>query len=446
MNKNEHELILIPRLEKLVVDGTKLKNDLESLTRDINSKGGLKIDISIDTNQIKAIEKRVSDLKAVLSKVDSVGLGDFGGVEVSTKKISAVTAEKLKLDLANKQVLHTEKLIGLQEDNNHKREVHNIKLRALLAAEELKAKKAANAENNKASSMNQSMEKTQLNLQNLSARLEDMKRRWSAMLSDPELMSQWDALNTKVNSAFNIKTPQDAKNAYQQLNSEVSLFSKNVSIAGKNQKSLGDVAMETGRRLMAYFTSLVSMASIIGSIKSAFQAVKDIDLSLTELRKVSDLTGESLDRFVKRAFDAGNEIGRTGKDVLDASSTFKRAGYNIESSFDMAKAALVMTNVGDNIKDVEYASSSLIAVLRGFKMSESDVMGIVDAINQVSNTAPIAFQDLTEGLRRVSGVMAQTGTDFSKTIGLLTGGFAQLRDIEGVSAGKQEAPYVQKCA
>ena len=81
------------------------------------------------------------------------------------------------------------------------------------------------------------------------------------------------------------------------------------------------------------------------------------------------------------------------------------------------------------------ASSALIAVLKGFKMSDTDAMCIVDAINETSNHAAIDFDNITEGLRRVSGTISPTGTSLAETIGLLTGGFGQLRNIENVSSG-----------
>ena len=57
-------------------------------------------------------------------------------------------------------------------------------------------------------------------------------------------------------------------------------------------------------------------------------------------------------------------------------------------------------------------------------MDSSDVMGVLDSINEVANNSPIGFKDITDGLQRVSGTMHQTGTSLSETIGLLTGGFS----------------------
>ena len=94
-----------------------------------------------------------------------------------------------------------------------------------------------------------------------------------------------------------------------------------------------------------------------------------------------------------------------------------------------------MTNVADGITQTSDAASTLIAVLKGFNINESDIMTIVDKMNSVSNQSPVGFDNLADGLERVSGTMNQAGNSIDETIGLLTGGYAQLRNMEKVSTG-----------
>lgn len=58
-----------------------------------------------------------------------------------------------------------------------------------------------------------------------------------------------------------------------------------------------------------------------------------------------------------------------------------------------------------------------------------------DKMNSVSNQSPVGFDNLADGLERVSGTMNQAGNSIDETIGLLTGGYAQLRNMEKVSTG-----------
>ncbi len=171
------------------------------------------------------------------------------------------------------------------------------------------------------------------------------------------------------------------------------------------------------------------------AIKEMVNVVCDLDATLTEFNKVADLSTEQLGTFADKAFEAADKIGRTGKDMIEAATEFKRAGYDLEQSLEMGNAALVMTNVADGINQTSDAAGTLISVLKGFNLPESDIMSIVDKMNSVSNQSPVGFDNLASGLERVSGTMSQAGNSIDETIGLLTGGFSQLRNMEKVSTG-----------
>lgn len=171
------------------------------------------------------------------------------------------------------------------------------------------------------------------------------------------------------------------------------------------------------------------------AVKAMVQSVTDLDVNLTEFNKVADLSSDKLSKFSDRAYDAADKIGRTGSDMIEASTEFKKAGYDLDTSLNAGNAALVMTNVADGITQTSDAAGTLISVLKGFNINESDIMSIVDKMNEVSNNSPVGFDNLADGLERVSGTMNQAGNSIDQTIGLLTGGFAQLRNMEKVSSG-----------
>lgn len=187
--------------------------------------------------------------------------------------------------------------------------------------------------------------------------------------------------------------------------------------------------------ILRYQLAYKVIDQVISGFKSMVNAVADLDKKLTEFNKVADLTSDKLLEFSDRAFDAADEVGRTGSDMIEAATEFKRAGFSLEDSLDMGKSALLMTNVADGITQTSDAASTLIAVLKGFNINESDIVTIVDKMNSVSNQSPVGFDNLADGLERVSGTMNQAGNSIDETIGLLTGGYSQLRNMEKVSTG-----------
>lgn len=173
----------------------------------------------------------------------------------------------------------------------------------------------------------------------------------------------------------------------------------------------------------------------VQAIKNMINAVCELDADLTEFNKVADLSAEQLEKFADKAYETADKIGRTGQDMIEAATEFKRAGKDLETSLEMGNAALVMTNVADGIDQTSDAAGTLISVLNGFNMEDSDVMSVVDKMNSVSNQSPVGFDNLADGLERVSGTMSQAGNSLDETIGMLTGGFTQLRNMEKVSSG-----------
>lgn len=264
-----------------------------------------------------------------------------------------------------------------------------------------------------------------------------------------------DSLRQKIQQFYDINTAShgrwgnDLKNIMSQLanGAEVPIvklkelekqfitIQNSARQAGKLGLSFFDGIIEQAKK----FTQWVSVTSVVMEGirigKDMIQDVRELDDSLLELTKVSDLSVEGLENVTNQAYEFGEKVARTGKEVIDATTEFKRAGFDMQQSMDMAESAMVMTNVAENITDTADAAGTLISVLKGFNMDASETMTIVDKINQVSNTSPIGFDNIAEGLERTAGTMAQSGNTIDQTIGLITAGYAQLRNVEKVSTG-----------
>lgn len=187
--------------------------------------------------------------------------------------------------------------------------------------------------------------------------------------------------------------------------------------------------------MLRYQLAYKIIQETVNAIKSMANAVCELDADLTEFNKVADLSVKQLENFADKAYEAADNVGRTGQDMIEAATEFKRAGKDLETSLEMGEAALIMTNVADGIDQTSDAAGTLISVLNGFNMEDSDAMSVVDKLNSVSNQSPVGFDNLADGLERVSGTMNQAGNSLDETIGMLTGGFTQLRNMEKVSSG-----------
>lgn len=243
-----------------------------------------------------------------------------------------------------------------------------------------------------------------------------------------EAKAELQSFINKINAGVNLGD-------WDKFNLRLKEIENDMRVAGKLGKSLKQTFIEGAKSFASWTISSASVMEVVQAIKTTVKNVKELDNSLLELNKVSDLTVEGLEKVTDEAYKLGDTVGKTGKQVIDATTEFKRAGYDLQQSMDMAEAALVMTNVAEGITETSDAAGTLISVLKGFKMSDTEIMSVVDKMNQVSNTSPVGFDELADGLERVSGTMNQAGNTIDQTLGLLTGGYAQLRNIEKVSSG-----------
>lgn len=134
--------------------------------------------------------------------------------------------------------------------------------------------------------------------------------------------------------------------------------------------------------LLAAFTGFNGLSELGQYLRQGVQAVRELDAALTELKKVTDETEETYEKFLNTAAKTGARIGSTLSDVTSATAEFAKLGYNIEQAASMAEAALVYTNVGDNMS-VETASQSIISTLKAFGIEANNTMSIVDKFNEI---------------------------------------------------------------
>lgn len=209
------------------------------------------------------------------------------------------------------------------------------------------------------------------------------------------------------------------------------------------------------------FTTYMSVSTVfyqaVYSIKSMITEVTDLDSSLLELRKVTDLEGESLERFTKRAYAVGAEVAKTGTEMIDAATQFAKAGYAEDQILSLGRVASMYTNIADEELSAGDAAEFIIAQLKAFNIEASNSEHIIDAVNEVSNNFAVSSADIANNLGKSSAVMANAGNTFEQMIGLMTAGTEVTRNASKVANGLKTITlrlqenlinpwYVQKCA
>lgn len=174
-------------------------------------------------------------------------------------------------------------------------------------------------------------------------------------------------------------------------------------------------------------------------LRESAMAVKEMDTAMVELRKVTNESDQTYRAFMKTAVDVGRAVGRSGKEVIEATADFARMGYDMRTASALAKEALVMLNVGDGLNNLDDATSAMVSTLKAFKVPAKDVVSearkINDAFNEVANNFSINTADLASGTKRTAAVMNAAGNDMYETVGILTSANEIIQNIEKTSSG-----------
>ena len=257
--------------------------------------------------------------------------------------------------------------------------------------------------------------------------LDELEVKWSKFKSNPQLVAEFNQLKLAAQQL-------DATNL-QNFNKQLAAFKSNVRAAGADARNLGAELKNALGKFGLWISASTILMQAYRGVRNMINSVKELDTALVEFNKIADLSNAELAKFTERAFDVGRELARTGKEILNASAIWIQAGYGVEDSLNLAKFSNMMINVGDGIESASQASSNLVAALKGFKLEANDAEMVLDALNNTANNNAIGFAALAEGVQRTSGTMRQAGNTMAQTMGLLTGGYEPLRNIEKVSSG-----------
>ena len=193
---------------------------------------------------------------------------------------------------------------------------------------------------------------------------------------------------------------------------------------------------QKSKAIIQYVASMTSIYRVLGEVRKGIQYIREIDAALTELRKVTNETEETYDKFLKTAAKTGKRLGTTVSAVTEATATFAKLGYSMETAAEMAEAAIVYKNVGDNIASAGDAADSIISTLKGFGMEASEAMAIVDRFNEVGNRFAITSQGIGEALRLSASALNEGKNSLDESIALITAANEVVNDPSSVGKNK----------
>ena len=211
------------------------------------------------------------------------------------------------------------------------------------------------------------------------------------------------------------------------LKSEFQQVKLEAQIADKATMTFGD-------RIKNQFRQYASYVGIAGVFMQGSQAVRtmaqnvlEVDTAMTGLYRVTDLTSAQYDKLYSDMIASSKEYGTTLTDTINATADWVRAGYDADTSLQLAD----ITAMYQHISDLDYAEASknLLTAYNGFKdtfnqdFGEGNVVAsvnhIADAFNELDNKFSITSAGLGEGLARSASALELAGNTFEESAAMI---------------------------
>ena len=190
--------------------------------------------------------------------------------------------------------------------------------------------------------------------------------------------SQYDSMLSQL------ANPNIDLNAYNAINKQFQVMRQEINATNVAGKNLWQTLKEKAGKFVGWMSLTGLITSAWHEVKKMVTNVIELDNCLLELSKVSDLSATGLKSITKEAYEMGKQVGKTGTDVINAVTNFKRAGFDLKESMSFAKDALVLTNVAEGITDTGEAATALISIMKGYGDTTAEFsQKILDSVNEV---------------------------------------------------------------
>ena len=153
--------------------------------------------------------------------------------------------------------------------------------------------------------------------------------------------------------------------------------------AEKANKRFGSTTLDITKKVIQFGATTAVIRGVTSGIGDAVQNVFELDKALTEFKKVSDLSGKGLENYTDQAFKTGRTVAKTGTEMVQAATEFKKSGYDEKDSMKLARIASMYQNVADQELTAGEAANFITSQMKAYNMTASDAEHIIGAVNEV---------------------------------------------------------------
>lgn len=233
----------------------------------------------------------------------------------------------------------------------------------------------------------------------------------------------------RLNSAVDTTGKSVKRIEGKKLAKTYSEVGKGAKQATSNVKGFGATTLDVTKKVIQFGAVTAAIRGITTGMGAMVKEVFTLDSALVEFKKVSNLTSDELKDYTKQAYEAGEATAKTGVEMIEAATQFKKMGYTEDASLQLATTATMFQNIADAEISAGEAALFINSQMKAFsgEFSKYNTEGekaqkVIDSVNEVANNYAVGTNDLQLALTKTSAAMGTFGNSFDQTLGIMTAG------------------------
>lgn len=206
----------------------------------------------------------------------------------------------------------------------------------------------------------------------------------------------------------------------EKIHGEIMKIVNAEELAGRTGRSMFDVIKE---KAFYGFAAQIGMYfgfnDIVRYGGEAINIIHEFDTALTEMRKVSDESLQSLKAYQSTTFDTADAVGTTAKQIQNSTADWMRLGESMDEAAESAKDSNVLLNVSE-FDNIDSATESLVSMSQAYK--NLGKMDIIDVLNNIGNNYSISTDGLATALQDSASALVTANNDLNEAVALTTAG------------------------
>lgn len=204
------------------------------------------------------------------------------------------------------------------------------------------------------------------------------------------------------------------KNTTQSVRNLSKTTDETNNIFGKLKNTISQT-FSAGKLQMAAYLTVIKEINDAG--ERAKQTIEDIDKAVTDLQIATDMSRESVQGLVKGYNDYGKQLGATTTQITAAADDYLRAGKTLNESQALIKDSIMLSKLGQI--DSGEATSDLLAVMNGYKMSVDEVGKALDSMVALDMKAATSSGDIATAMKYSASSAEVAGLSFNKLAAMI---------------------------